>query len=69
MGRADGVVGHAFAGRKQLRRPRVASLFDNAKTLRWRGATPAFAAWADRMKAPQLLERCEKAGGPMTMRC
>jgi hypothetical protein len=26
-------------------------------------ATPAFAAWADRMKAPRLLERCEKAAG------
>jgi hypothetical protein len=29
--------------------------------LRWRGATPAFAAWAERMKVPRLLERCEKA--------
>src|SRR5438874_1837439 len=38
-----------------------APLFDNSDTLRWRGATPAFAAWADRMKAPYLLERCEKA--------
>ena len=38
-----------------------APLFDAAETLRWRGATPAFAAWADRMEAPQLLERCEKA--------
>ena len=25
------------------------------------GTTPAFAAWADRMEAPRLLERCEKA--------
>jgi 5'-3' exonuclease len=40
-----------------------APLFDNAATLRWRGATPAFAAWVDRMKAPRLLERCEKAAG------
>ena len=32
-------------------------------TCRWRGATPAFAAWAKRMEAPQLLERCEKAAG------
>jgi 5'-3' exonuclease len=39
-------------------------LFKNAETLRWRGATPGFAAWADRMKAPRLLERCEKAAGP-----
>jgi 5'-3' exonuclease len=38
-----------------------APLFDNSDTLRWRGATPGFAAWADRMEAPRLLERCEKA--------
>jgi hypothetical protein len=38
-----------------------APLFKNPKTLRWRGATPAFAAWADRMEAPRLLERCKKA--------
>jgi 5'-3' exonuclease len=38
-----------------------APLFKNSKTLRWRGATPGFAAWADRMEAPRLLERCEKA--------
>src|SRR5438105_6876784 len=38
-----------------------APLFDTAETLRWRGATPAFAAWARRMNAPQLLERCDKA--------
>jgi 5'-3' exonuclease len=38
-----------------------AALFDAAETLRWRGATPAFAAWAERMKVPRLLERCEKA--------
>ena len=40
-----------------------APLFDNSETLRWRGATPAFAKWADRMQAPRLLERCEKAAG------
>src|SRR6202035_5300091 len=38
-----------------------APLFKKVETLRWRGATPAFAAWADRMKTPRLLERCEKA--------
>jgi 5'-3' exonuclease len=38
-----------------------APLFDTAATLHWSGATPAFAAWADRMEAPRLLERCEKA--------
>ncbi len=40
-----------------------APLFDDAETLRWRGATPAFAAWAERMEAPRLVERCEKAAG------
>jgi 5'-3' exonuclease len=38
-----------------------APLFKKVETLRWRGATPTFAAWADRMKAPRLLERCKKA--------
>jgi 5'-3' exonuclease len=38
-----------------------APLFKKVETLRWRGPTPAFAAWADRMKVPRLLERCEKA--------
>src|SRR6266513_5405508 len=37
-----------------------APLFKNSKTLRWRVATPAFAAWADRMEAPRLLERCDR---------
>jgi len=37
-----------------------APLFRKAETLRWRGATPAFAAWADRMEAPRLLERCDR---------
>src|SRR5947199_8122688 len=36
-------------------------LFDAAETPRWHRAAPAFAAWADRMEAPRLLERCEKA--------
>jgi 5'-3' exonuclease len=40
-----------------------APLFKKVETLRWRRPTPAFAAWADRMKAPRLLERCEKAAG------
>ena len=35
-----------------------APLFKKVETLRWRGATPAFAAWSDRMVAPGLLERC-----------
>ena len=40
-----------------------APLFKKVETLRWRGATPAFAAWTERMEAPRLLERCEKAAG------
>jgi 5'-3' exonuclease len=40
-----------------------APLFKKVETLRWRGATPAFAAWAERMDAPRLLQRCEKAAG------
>ena len=40
-----------------------APLFENLETLRWRGATPAFRAWAERIEAPRLLERCEKAAG------
>src|SRR5438105_3886244 len=40
-----------------------APLFKKVETLRWRGATPGFAAWAKRMEALRLLERCEKAAG------
>ena len=41
-----------------------APLFKKVETLRWRGATPAFAAWAERMKAPRLLKKhYEKAAG------
>lgn len=38
-----------------------APLFKKVETLRWHGATPACAAWAEKMNAPRLLERCEKA--------
>src|SRR5438477_5764832 len=34
-----------------------APLFKKVETLRWRGATPAFAAWTRKMKAPQLMKR------------
>jgi 5'-3' exonuclease len=36
-----------------------APLFKKVETLRWRGATPAFAAWADCMQAPRLMKRCQ----------
>jgi 5'-3' exonuclease len=35
-----------------------APLFKTVETLRWRGATPALAPWAEKMEAPHLLERC-----------
>jgi 5'-3' exonuclease len=37
-----------------------ARLFRNVDDLRWRGPTAAFEAWADRLGAPRLLERCVK---------
>ena len=36
-----------------------APLFKKVETLRWRGATPAFTAWVEKMKVPQLMERCQ----------
>jgi 5'-3' exonuclease len=38
-----------------------ADLFESVEALRWRGPTPSFAAWAETMNAPHLLERCRKA--------
>ena len=38
-----------------------AALFGDVDELRWRGPTPAFAAWTERMEAPRMLERCLKA--------
>ena len=40
-----------------------APLLKKVETLRWRGPTPAFANWTERMEAPRLLERCLKAAG------
>src|SRR5256886_5494141 len=37
-----------------------APLFKTVEKLRRRGATPAFAKWAERMEAPRLLERCDR---------
>ena len=34
---------------------------DDVEALRWRGATPVFAAWADAAGAPRLLDRCREA--------
>ncbi len=38
-----------------------APLFDTVDELRWRGPTREFAAWTERMEAPRLLARAEKA--------
>lgn len=38
-----------------------AKLFTDVDTLRWQGPTPAFAAWAERMDAPRLLQRAVDA--------
>ena len=40
-----------------------AKLFRSVDALRWRGPTPAFAAWTERAAAPRLLERCQAAVG------
>ena len=37
-----------------------APLFRDVEELRWRGPTPTFASWTERMEAPRLLERCHK---------
>jgi 5'-3' exonuclease len=42
-----------------------APLFKKVETLCWCGPIPEFAAWAKRMNAPRLLERCEKNRGTM----
>jgi 5'-3' exonuclease len=38
-----------------------AKLFRDVDELRWKGPTPGFAAWTERMGAPKLLERSLKA--------
>lgn len=38
-----------------------AAVFDAVESLRWRGPTHAFAAWAERLAAPRLLERANAA--------
>jgi 5'-3' exonuclease len=38
-----------------------APLFGDVEALRWRGPARAFAAWAERMEAPRLVERALKA--------
>jgi 5'-3' exonuclease len=37
-----------------------APLFEDVESLRWTGATATFAAWAEKMESPRLVERCAK---------
>jgi 5'-3' exonuclease len=41
-----------------------ALLFERVEQLRWRGATPDFPAWAERIAAPKLVERSRAIGLP-----
>ncbi len=41
-----------------------APLFADVDALRWRGPTETFAAWAQRIEAPRLAERCRAAAPP-----
>jgi 5'-3' exonuclease len=58
----DSVLGDRLASAKLFKRLATlrtdAKLFADVEELRWRGPTAAFAAWAERMDAPKLLERC-----------
>jgi 5'-3' exonuclease len=45
-----------------------APLFKKVETLRWRGATSEFAAWAKKMEAPRLLERVKDASDAGVLR-
>jgi 5'-3' exonuclease len=40
-----------------------ARLFEDVEELRWRGPTPAFDAWVERIGDPRLGERCLEAAG------
>ncbi len=41
-----------------------APLFRDVAELQWRGPTPAFAAWAERIGDARLLQRCLRAASP-----
>jgi 5'-3' exonuclease len=43
-----------------------APLFTDVGELRWRGPTAEFPAWAERINAPRLLDRCTKAAAALT---
>jgi 5'-3' exonuclease len=45
-----------------------APLFRNVDELRWRGPTGRFAAWAERMNRPRLVERAGRVASELTSR-
>jgi 5'-3' exonuclease len=45
-----------------------ARLFSDVEDLRWRGPTPSFAAWTERLGAPRLLDRCLAAQAKVAAR-
>ncbi|AMO22454.1 hypothetical protein GCM10027034_28130 [Ramlibacter solisilvae] len=55
------VLGDRLADAKLFKRLATlvtdAKLFSDVEALRWRGPTPAFAAWTRRISAPKLLQR------------
>ena len=46
---------------------RDAPLFDDVEQLLWRGMTPGFAVWTERLGAPRMLERCRAAAARATL--
>lgn len=46
-----------------------APLFGDVDDVRWRGPTPSFETWVDRMESPRLLERCLKAASGNISAC
>jgi len=52
---------HALLFKKLATLRTDAALFSDVEELKWNGPTSEFDAWAERMEAPRLLERCVKA--------
>ena len=59
---------HALLFKRLATLDTSARLFEDVEALRWRGPTDAFPAWAERIGAPKLLERAEKAGVAVRLR-
>jgi 5'-3' exonuclease len=57
----DTALAQAFLFKELATLRTDAVLFQNVDQLRWRGPTPGFAAYVERVGEPRLLERCLKA--------